>query len=54
MKKINKYSRRKILKTTSAIAAAITINSGFPAILRADNNNKNWVCQQYYQEELLN
>lgn len=40
MKKINKYSRRKILKTTSAVAAAITINSGFPAILRADNNIK--------------
>ena len=40
MRKINKYSRRKILKTTSAVAAAITINSGFPAILRADDNIK--------------
>ena len=40
MKSINKYSRRKILKTTSAVAAAITLNSGFPAILKADNNIK--------------
>ena len=40
MRKSNKYSRRKILKTTSAVAAAITINSGFPAILRADDNIK--------------
>jgi branched-chain amino acid transport system substrate-binding protein len=40
MKKNNKYSRRRILKTGTAAAAALTTISGFPSILRADNNIK--------------
>ena len=40
MKKNNKHSRRRILKTGTAAAAALTTTSGFPSILRADNNIK--------------
>ena len=40
MKKINKYSRRKILKTGTAAASALTLSVSFPTILKAENNIK--------------
>ena len=40
MKNINKYSRRKILKTGTAAASALTLSVSFPTILKAENNIK--------------
>ena len=40
MKNNNKHSRRKILKTGTVAVAALATVSGFPSILRADNNIK--------------
>ena len=40
MKSNNKHSRRKILKTGITAVASLTTVSGFPSILRANNNIK--------------
>jgi branched-chain amino acid transport system substrate-binding protein len=40
MKKLNKYSRREILKTSASTASVFALSTGFPTILKAENNIK--------------
>jgi len=40
MKKLNKYSRREILKTSASSASIFALAGGFPNILKAENNIK--------------
>ena len=40
MKKIKKYSRREVLRTSASITSVLTIGAGFPSILKAENNIK--------------
>ncbi|HIG09369.1 MAG TPA: ABC transporter substrate-binding protein [Alphaproteobacteria bacterium] len=40
MKKLNKYSRRDILKTSASTASVFALSTGFPTILKAENNIK--------------